>query len=42
MYQGVMNDFKLHWFDDCAASREAGLLPADRRFSIEIGQRQRP
>jgi hypothetical protein len=42
MYQGVMNDFKLRWFDDSARLREARLLPADRRFSIEIGQRQRP
>jgi hypothetical protein len=42
MYQGVMNDFMLQWFDDSAPSREARLLPADRRFSIEIGQRQRP
>jgi hypothetical protein len=42
MYQGVMNDFKLRWFDDAAPFPEAGLPPADRRFSIEIRQRQRP
>jgi hypothetical protein len=52
MYQGVMNDFKLRWFDDSAPSRkqdcpearlpEARLPPADRQFSIEIRQRQRP
>jgi hypothetical protein len=42
-----MNDFKLRWFDDSAPSQkqdcpEARLPPADRRFSVEIRQRQRP